>query len=96
MNDINIDASNATRMPFTKKLSTFYFLIDYKLRKSYEVLLKEADLITTEGFLFQQTTSESTYQLDSIIFDLNTFDDNYRNSSNIGFVDFLASNIKTY
>ena len=92
INDVNIDASNAISRPFTSKMSTIYFIVDIKLRKSYEVFLKQTNLITTEGFLIQEEKIESTFQLDSINKDLNTFNSG---SYNVGFVTFLSSDLQT-
>lgn len=92
LNDINIDASNPVRRPFTKKMTTFYFLIDVNLRKSYEVFLKETTLSTTEGFLFQQTFIDKTFQFDSLTTDINTLSEE---SKNIGFIDICSSSVQT-
>lgn len=92
INDINVDASKPIRSPFTSKLITNYFLVDIKLRKSYEVYLKQTNLLTTEGFIFQDEFKDSTFQIDQIKSDLNT-----RNagSFNIAFFNFLSSDVQT-
>lgn len=92
INDINIDVSNPNRKPFTEKFTTFYFLIDINLRKSYEVFLKETNLFTTEGFIFQETSVDKTFQFDSIATDINTLT---KSSKNVGFINFCSSNVQT-
>ena len=89
---MNIDASNPGRSPFTEKLATFYCLIDIHLRKSYEVFLKETTLLTTEGFLFQETFIDKTFQFDSFTTDINTLS---KGSKNVGFINFCSSNVQT-
>ena len=73
-------------------MTTFYFIVDIQLRKNYEVFLKQTNLITTEGFLFQEEKKDSTFQLDSMTSDVNTFNPE---SNNLGFVNFLSSNLQT-
>ena len=90
--DINIDASSSADKPFTNKLSSFYFSTDIYLEKRYEIYLKQTDISTTDGLIFQDTRTFSTIQIDKIKSDINTF----RPDANlIGSLSFFTSDLNS-
>ena len=90
--DINIDASSSTDKPFTNKLSSFYFSMDIYLEKRYEIYLKQTDISTTDGLMFQDTRTFATIQIDKIKSDINTL----RPDANlIGSLSFFTSDLNS-
>lgn len=92
VNIINIDASSSNDKPFSNKLSSFYYSMDINLEKRYEIYLKQTDISTTDGLIFQDTRTFSTIQIDKLKSDINTL----RPDANlIGCLFFFTSDLNS-